>query len=159
MAIIYLTHLLKSALQKPSKNSIIKSISRNYKSSFRSNLFSKEEIKDITSRYIVRDNYNCKLNSKKELAEEYVGKDDDTDGTEVIDSLLKGFYLGLLEDKPYLENEFGKEFVSEMKKEIEEKCKPLLVKDYLAKERGIEIPNNKRPVKKFNKNLESKVEE
>ncbi len=30
---------------------------------------------------------------------------------------------------------------------------------YIAKERGIEIPNNKRPVKKFNKNLESKVEE
>ena len=155
MAIIYLTYLLKSVLQKPSKNSRIKSISRNYKSSSRSNLFSKEERKDIISRYTLREDYNCRLNLKKELAEEYVGEDEDTDGTEVIESLLKGFYLGILEDKSYLENEFGKEFVSEMNKEIEEKCKPVLVQDYLAKEVGLKSfkqykkHSNKRKLEKI----------
>ena len=102
--------------------------------------------------------YNCRLNLKKELAEEYVGKDEDTDGTEVIESLLKGFYLGILEDKSYLENEFGKEFVSEMNKEIEEKCKPVLVQDYLAKEVGLKsFKQYKKHSDKIN--LETKVEE
>ena len=54
-------------------------------------------------------------------AEEFVGKDQDTDGTEIIDKILKGFHLKLLNDIGYLENEFEARFIRGINKTLKKK--------------------------------------
>ena len=103
------------------KDLSIKKITHNYKIISKGNLFSKEEQKKIISEYVFRDDYRDSLNIKKELAEKYVGKDQDTNGTEIIDGIIKGFNLTFLEDYKFLEDQFGSGFVCGITEELKKR--------------------------------------
>ena len=148
------------------KDLSIKKISKDYELISEKGQYSKEERKEIISKYVLRDDYNDSLNIKKELADEYVGKDQDSDGTAVIDKIINGFHLKLLDDPTYLVNEFGYGFFTNMNKEAENRCGslsdiPLTASylNYLAKESGLKDFNQYSRYKKSEKDLESKLRE
>ena len=101
--------------------------------------FSKETIEEIIKKYNSRDENGKKKYSQTEIAKEY------RTNRANISAISQGFesYEDYQQQKAE-EKDFGSH-ADRLR--------------YIAKERGIEIPNNKKPVKKFNKNLESKVEE
>ena len=103
------------------KDLSIKKISKDYELISENGQYSRAERKEIILRYLCNENYENSLTIKQELAEEYVGKDQDTDGTEIIDKILKGFHLKLLNDIGYLENEFEARFIRGINKMLKKR--------------------------------------
>ena len=99
----------------------IKKISKDYEVISENGQYSKAERKKIISRYVSRDNYRDSSNIKKRLAEEFVGQDQDTDGTDLINKIIKGFHLKLLDDIEYLQDEFGPRFIRRINKTLKKK--------------------------------------
>ena len=137
----------------------IKKISKDYEVGSKANLFSKEERKIIISRYVLRDNYRDGSEVKNKLAKKY------STGKEVIDKIVKGFHLKLLEDIPYLINEFGNYFVQDMNDEINTRHTSLgdfpftgSYLNYIATEVGFNSFSQYKRYSDSEKNLESKVE-
>jgi len=120
------------------KNLRIKKISNDYKIISKGNLFSKEERKEIISDHVFRDDYNECSDIKQKLAKKY-----STD-EKVIDKILKGFYLILLEDHEYLFRNLGVGFTLKMNQELDKRFNMLSESpetssslDYMAKESGL----------------------
>ena len=99
----------------------IKKISKDYELISENGQYSGTERKEILSRYICKGNYENSAKINQELAEEYVGTDQDTDGTEIIDKILKGFHLKLLDDIEYLQDEFGPRFICGINKKLKKR--------------------------------------
>ena len=146
----------------------IKKISKEYELISENGQYSEEERKEIISRYTSRDNYRDSSNIKQELAEEYVGTDQDTNGTDVIDKILKGFHLKLLNDIGYLQDEFGPRFIREINKTLKKKhnksgdYSSKLSESYLipiAQEVGFKDYSQYQRQETSEKNLESKLRE
>ena len=144
----------------------IKKISKDYELISENGQYSKAERKKIISRYVSRDNYRDSSNIKKRLAEEYVGTDQDTDGTEIIDKILKGFHLKLLNDIEYLQDEFGPRFIRGINKTLKKRhnesgdYSSKLSESYLipiAQEVGFKNYSQYQRQETSEKNLESKL--
>ena len=150
------------------KDLSIKKISKDYELISENGQYSKEEQKEIISRYVSRDNYRDSSNIKKRLAEEFVGQDQDTDGTDLINKIIKGFHLKLLDDIEYLQDEFGPRFIRRINKTLKKKhnksgdYSSKLSESYLipiAQEVGFKNYSQYQRQKTSEKNLESNVEE
>ena len=150
------------------KDLSIKKISKDYEFISENGQYSGTERKEILSRYICKGNYEDSSKIKQELAEEYVGKDQDTDGTEIIDKILKGFHLKLLNDIGYLENEFEARFIRGINKMLKKRhnksgnYSSKLSESYLipiAQEIGFKDYLQYQRQETSEKNLESKLRE
>ena len=146
----------------------IKKISKDYEFISENGQYSRAERKEIILRYLCNENYENSLTIKQELAEEYVGKDQDTDGTEIIDKILKGFHLKLLNDIEYLQDEFGPRFIRGINKTLKKRhnksgdYSSKLSESYLipiAKEIGFKDYLQYQRQETSEKNLESKLRE
>ena len=146
----------------------IKKISKDYEFISENGQYSGAERKEILLGYLCNGNYEDSSKIKQELAEEYVGKDQDTDGIEVIDKILKGFHLKLLNDIEYLKDEFGPRFISGINKMLKKRHNKSgdysikLSESYLisiAQEVGFKDYSQYQRQETREKNLESKVEE
>jgi hypothetical protein len=122
------------------------------------NLFSKEERKEIISEYVLRDDYNESLDIKQKLSKKY-----STD-EKVIDKILKGFHLTLLENHEHLFDELGVGFTLKMNQELDKRFNMLEASpkigqslDYLAKESGLKNFNRYLRYSVSEEILESKV--
>ncbi len=138
----------------------IKKISKEYEIGAESDLFSNLERKDIVLKYILRDNYRDNSKTKINLAKKY-----STD-EKVIDKIIRGFHLKLLEDIPYLIEEFGHNFVNDMNREINDRYTLLgdfpftgSYLNYIATEAGFNSFSQYKKYSDSEKTLESKVEE
>ena len=150
------------------KDLSIKKISKDYELISENGQYSGAERKEILLRYICKGNYENGLKIKQELAEEYVGTDQDTDGTEIIDRILKGFHLKLLNDIEYLQDEFGPRFIHGINKTLKKKhnesgdYSSKLPESYLipiAQEIGFKDYSQYQRQETSEKNLESKLRE
>ena len=134
-------------------------------------IFSKKPSKELMKEYNLRREKSNGIQSLKVLAEEY---DKDINFFQTVallfesynnyqESVIKKEGVKSYEDRlNRLAKESGFESYEDYQQQKAEEKDFGSHADrlrYIAKERGIEIPNNKKPVKKFNKNLESKVEE
>ena len=146
----------------------IKKISKEYELISENGQYSEEERKEIISRYICKGNYENSSDIKKELAKKYVGTDQDTDGTDIIDKILKGFHLKLLNDIEYLQDEFGPRFIHGINKTLKKKhnesgdYSSKLSESYLipiAQEVGFKDYSQYQRQETSEKNLESKLRE
>ena len=146
----------------------IKKISKDYELISENGQYSKKERKEIISKYVLRDDYNDSLNIKKGLAEEYVGTDQDTDGTDLINKIIKGFHLKLLDDIEYLHDEFGSRFILGINKTLKKRHNESgdysnkLSESYLipiAQEIGFKDYSQYQRQETSEKNLESKLRE
>ena len=150
------------------KDLSIKKISKDYEFISENGQYSEVERREILSRYICKGNYENGSDIKKELANKYVGTDQDTDGTEIIDKILKGFHLKLLNDIEYLQDEFGPRFIRGINKTLKKKhnksgdYSSKLSESYLipiAQEIGFKDYSQYQRQETSEKNLESKLRE
>ena len=144
----------------------IKKISKDYEFISENGQYSEAERKEILLRYICKGNYENGSKIKQKLAEEYVGTDQDTDGTDIIDKILKGFHLKLLNDIEYLQDEFGPRFIRGINKTLKKKhnesgdYSSKLSESYLipiAQEIGFKDYSQYQRQETSEKNLESKI--
>ena len=103
------------------KDLSIKKISKDYEFISENGQYSEVERREILSKYICKGNYENSSDIKKELANKYVGTDQDTDGTDLINKIIKGFHLKLLDDIEYLHDEFGSRFILGINKTLKKR--------------------------------------
>ena len=148
------------------KDLSIKKISKDYEFISENGQYSGAERKEILLRYICKGNYENGSKIKEKLAYEYVGTDQDIDGTDIIDKILKGFHLKLLNDIEYLQDEFGPRFIRGINKTLKKRHNKLgdysnkLSESYLipiAQEVGFKDYSQYQRQETSEKNLESKI--